>query len=193
MHSCSNPHKARGLCESHYHHERKRPDFDSNFPCRLHYRPSRMSMEQLALWALKNASRQVNGCHLWSGQHNGLGYGQLSIRRKNVLIHRVVFEVCNGEIPEGLVIRHTCDTPSCICPSHLISGTHADNARDRVERGQQVNGERHGRSKLTVSDVVAIRQLVKSGRHSQQDIAATFGVSRATVYKIANRLKWKHV
>ena len=54
-------------------------------------------------------------------------------------LHRVVWEIHNAEpIPEGMVIRHTCDNPACCNPEHLVLGTQADNLRDCRERGRAV-------------------------------------------------------
>lgn len=56
-------------------------------------------------------------------------------RRKRP-VHCLSYELHNGPIPDGLVVRHGCDRPRCINPEHLSIGTHADNAMDRVLRGR---------------------------------------------------------
>ena len=190
---CGKKHKARGLCDSHYAYFRKLGTLADAYGCSMKSRPRGMTKERLALWALRQSVPDSSGCHLWRGQHNGLGYGQLTVARKNILIHRLVYSLCNGPIGTGMVIRHTCDTPACISPSHLIIGTHTDNARDRVERGQQAVGSRHGMSKLSPEDVREIRKLVTDGDITQLEIANRYGVSRATIYKIVNGLRWSHV
>ena len=55
-----------------------------------------------------------------------------------VYVHRVVWEAHNAEpIPEGMVVRHTCDNPSCCNPEHLVLGTLKDNTADMYERGRE--------------------------------------------------------
>ena len=100
--------------------------------------------------------------------------------------HRVSWEIANGEIPPGMVVRHICDNPPCVNPSHLQIGTHEDNMRDMAQR------ERGWHTRLTAVDVSAIRSLVSSGvRHA--DIAIRFGTSKSNISMIATRKTWRHV
>ena len=53
-------------------------------------------------------------------------------------LHRTVWEAHNAEpIPEGMVLRHTCDNPACCNPNHLVLGTQQDNVDDMHARGRQ--------------------------------------------------------
>jgi DNA invertase Pin-like site-specific DNA recombinase len=58
---------------------------------------------------------------------------------------------------------------------------------DRVPRG-----ERHGRSKLTETNVREIRTLRAGGR-SMRSLAREFGVTRQSIQAIIRRKTWKHV
>ena len=52
-------------------------------------------------------------------------------------LHRVVWEAHNAEpIPEGMLVRHTCDNPACCNPQHLLLGTPKQNTADMIERGR---------------------------------------------------------
>lgn len=53
-------------------------------------------------------------------------------------------------------------------------------------------GERNGRAILTEDDVREIRRLISAGK-TQKEIAAHFGVKKATVSAIATGRNWKHV
>ena len=72
------------------------------------------------------------GC--WESQacHSGSGYSKMIIRIdgkvRHLLKHRVAYWQAHGEYPE--LIRHKCNNKSCMNPSHLEKGTHADNSRD---------------------------------------------------------------
>lgn len=77
-----------------------------------------------------------NGCMDWLAG-TGEGYGIFRLNGRLVRAHRLAYIVFNGEeIPEGLVVRHTCDRPLCVAPDHLELGTQADNSRDAWERGR---------------------------------------------------------
>ncbi len=53
-------------------------------------------------------------------------------------------------------------------------------------------GERHGRSKLDVARVIAIRQRY-AGNDPVADIAADFGISTSQVRRIGKHVAWSHV
>ena len=50
--------------------------------------------------------------------------------------HRYSYSYFVGEIPEGMLVRHTCDNPPCVLPSHLRLGTTQDNVNDKMKRGR---------------------------------------------------------
>lgn len=80
----------------------------------------------------------TSGCWWWRGPIATSGYGQFPWDGRREYAHRIAWMLWNGHasIPKGLVIRHTCDTPLCVSPYHLLIGTKADNSRDMVERGR---------------------------------------------------------
>lgn len=94
-----------------------------------------------------------------------------------------------GDVPEGLVVRHSCDNPPCWNPSHLELGTQAENVRDRETRGRSQRGERHYASKLTEDDVREIRASGLTG----PALGRQYGVSPFTIYKILDGRSWRHV
>jgi hypothetical protein len=73
-----------------------------------------------------------SGCWLWIGARHSMGYGKFD----GEMAHRYAWQLVNGPIPDGLVVRHRCDVPLCVRPEHLELGTRADNSRDMVERGR---------------------------------------------------------
>lgn len=75
---------------------------------------------------------ELDGCWLWTGTLNHLGYGttsDASTGRKHVLAHRLVYETMVGPIPEGLTLDHLCRVRRCVNPSHLEPCTLTENLR----------------------------------------------------------------
>lgn len=155
---------------------------------------------------------KTESCWLWTASsRNKRGYGQLAVhrgdRRRPELAHRLSWELAYGAPPENLFVLHKCDNPKCVRPEHLFLGTHQDNMLDmnRKGRGDRSGleagrsfpppvrlGEAHGRAKLTVGDVVAIRTARAKGE-KLSTIAARYGIHEATVSAIVLRKVWRHV
>ncbi|QDH46778.1 putative HNH endonuclease [Aeromonas phage LAh_8] len=131
----------------------------------------------------------VTECLNWTGGKNSSGYGAIGFNGKVIATHRVAYMVYKGEIPEGLLVRHTCDNRLCCNPNHLELGTIQDNMKDKVIRKRQSFGEAHPPSFLTEDQVLEILKM--EGTH--QYIANKFGVSRAHVSNIKSGRYWKHL
>lgn len=76
--------------------------------------------------------------------NGGVGYGTIKRKGKQYPLHRVSWVIHFGEIPDGLLVCHTCDNPPCCNPAHLFLGTHKDNADDKVSKGRQAKGITNG-------------------------------------------------
>lgn len=125
-----------------------------------------------------------NGCFICNSHvPNTQGYVQLEFRGSRVRAHRLVYQECFGEIPEGLMIRHKCDNPTCINPEHLETGTNQDNMNDMKERGRTA-------SRLTEEQVLDIRFNLKL---SVQELSNKYGITVSSVRKIIFGETWKHV
>jgi hypothetical protein len=134
-----------------------------------------------------------NGCFIiTSHKLNADGYAETMIRGVTKKVHRHVYEQCFGKIPDGLVVRHKCDNPSCVNPDHLETGTHKDNVKDMISRNRQAKGSRKHFSKLTESDVLEIRTSLARGL-TNREIANKFSIDESIISEIKNRKAWKHV
>jgi hypothetical protein len=132
--------------------------------------------------------KKTESCWLWTGAMLKTGYGSIRINKKAERAHRVAYELEVGEIPAGMLLRHTCDTPRCVNPAHLIPGTKRDNSKDALDRGQHLVGERSPKAKLSNDDVSAIRTLLANGATGRYT-AKLFGVTEGHISLIKN---WKH-
>jgi hypothetical protein len=74
-----------------------------------------------------------SGCWLWTGTHNGNGYGQIAIRLGGVVTtvgaHRAMYAHLVGPIGDGLEIDHLCRVRDCVNPDHLEAVTREENMR----------------------------------------------------------------
>ncbi len=136
-------------------------------------------------------------CWHWTGSKTKLGYGQFGFRQGAKVhvfyAHRVAYSLSVGEIPEGLLVLHHCDNPSCCNPDHLFVGTDADNMRDRDSKRRQNKGETVVFAKLKEADVMEIRQLYARGGLTRKEIGDRFGIKPNNVSLITTRKIWKHL
>lgn len=138
-------------------------------------------------WARLDKSGE---CWTWTGPVDRKGYGLThNPFSPSSHAHRIAWELTNGPVPAGLVVRHSCDNPPCARPDHLLVGTYADNTRDAVVRGRFPVGEGHRSSKLTEASVRAIR----ASSETRDVLARRFGVSPSNVSRIRSGQQWRHV
>lgn len=141
-----------------------------------------------------------SGCLIWTGYTDKDGYAIAHFVdrkvKKNLKVHRLVYEQVNGKIPHGMLVCHRCDIRSCVNPDHLFVGTYADNVSDmwdkkRWKPGAQDNaGERNPNSKLSSVDVEKIIQMKADGAKTKQ-LSETFGVSKTQIQKIFSGKAWR--
>ena len=141
------------------------------------------------------------GCWLWTGSLSKSGYGHFTVAGRHTRrAHRVSYAAFKGEIPEGMLVCHRCDTPSCINPDHLFLGTPKENICDAARKGRLKPPPSSGRlqpgrgnspiaNKLTPDDVRVIRALKGCGL-TMTEIGRRFGVSRTAISSIWNGRCW---
>lgn len=137
---------------------------------------------------------KISKCWIWPGVKSGHGYGIIKKGKRYIGAHRLIYEGVHGEIPEGMIVCHKCDNPPCINPRHLFMGTPADNMRDMINKGRQINltGENHGMSKLTNKIVLDIIKRKNSG-HSVRKIARDLNIKQSTVMNVWCGTAWNHL
>ncbi len=143
----------------------------------------------------------VDGCLLWTGVCSREGYGRMTIDGQRLLVHRVMWELAYGPIPDGMLVCHKCDTPRCVNPEHMFLGNHADNSADMAAKGRHFSrvspekvarGERSGQTHLTAENIRDIRGRRKGGA-TMYALGREYGVSRQAIRAIVLRKVWVHV
>lgn len=144
-------------------------------------------------WKYVN-KRGNDECWEWTGTKNKDGYGRFGVLDKVVRAHRFSYELHKGKIPEGLVVCHKCDNPSCVNPEHLFVGTRNDNMKDMAQKQRSngaMGGEKNRFSKLTWAKVDKIRNLYSSWGFNVKRIAKKYSVTTTAIYDIINKKTWK--
>lgn len=182
---CSKPFVARGFCGAHYMEARRS---DPAFSC---IRP-RGTLEERFF-------RKVvvtDDCWKWVGPVRPNGYGQIQEGGKGsrtISAHRLSYQIHKGEIPEGLVVMHSCDNPSCVNPDHLSAGTYKENTSDMIAKGRKrtvaPKGTGNGKAKLNDGLVRYIRQSDKK----PASIARELGLSENCIRGVLSGRTWSHV
>jgi hypothetical protein len=122
-------------------------------------------------------------CWPWLGYKDERGYAKFRFDGRMHQAHRLAKKFAGDDVPDGMVVCHHCDSPSCCNPFHMFVGTHAENSRDMAMKGRGGNTVPHT---LSEADVLAIRASSGSAR----DIAAAFGVTPTHVRSIRRRASW---
>lgn len=137
-----------------------------------------------------------SGCWLWTGNCNHKGYGQIGVGAHSMkATHRISYSYFKGEIPSGMQVLHSCDTPCCCNPDHLSIGTHQDNIDDKMRKGRHgagrtgSHGEANGLAKLSAEQVRHIKRRELRG----SDYAALYGISKSAVSAILCGKTWRSV
>lgn len=136
-----------------------------------------------------------SGCWLWIGGVDSSGYGTFVYNKKTLGAHRVSFMLFNGEIPKNTLVCHHCDVRCCVNPKHLFLGSPADNMKDRNSKGRQVHlkGDTNGNSKLSVNDVLWIKEEYNKGGITLKELGKKFNVHKSTIHLIIKGRNWKHL
>lgn len=79
-------------------------------------------------------------CWFWDGKENSHGYVHLTIRGKKVFGHRKMYEIYKGDIPEGMIVHHTCNNRACLNPDHLQLVTRSSHPGVGAPKGNHNRG-----------------------------------------------------
>lgn len=130
-------------------------------------------------------------CHLWTGRHDGHGYGEIKIGGRYKKVHRLALFGL-ADIDNPLLACHHCDTPLCVKFGHLFAGRPIDNVADMIAKGRRSKHYPKGgrpRRKLTDDQVREIRSTKISNRQG----ALRYGVSRFTINQVRRGLLYRSV
>jgi len=139
----------------------------------------------------------IGPCWIWTRAHRN-GYGAVSMNGRVEDTHRVSYKLTYGSIPDGENVLHRCDHGLCGRPTHLFSGTQADNMHDMDAKGRGnrvgMKGVAHHKAKLTEADVLNIRSAYAMGtRGMVKYLAEKYKLNRQTINRIGRLKAWTHL
>lgn len=140
--------------------------------------------------------KKENGCiECLSHCKDTCGYTRIWYNGKHERLFRVIYQLKNGDIPKNMVLRHTCDNPSCCNIEHLVLGTQKDNVDDMIKRQRSkqrtekksIQGIKNKSNKLSED---AVRNIYLSNLSSYK-LSKLYNVSRANIILIKKGKTWK--
>lgn len=135
-----------------------------------------------AFWSNVAITANDNLCWEWLAGKDKDGYGTFRVGKSGERSHRIAWAYPNYIIPEGMLICHSCDNPSCVNPKHLFLGTNNDNMKDMAKKGRTKDqfGEKNTSHKLTTEQIKNLRLDFASGL-TRKELANKYNIDRAHV------------
>lgn len=135
-----------------------------------------------------------NGCWIWQKFKDKDGYGFIRVNGVRQRAHRYSYLIFVGDIPDGMVVCHKCDNPSCVNPNHLFVGTKKDNTQDMFAKGRngkfdRLKGSKHPNTSLNETDVLSIFHSSKS----YSALSKQYGVGKSSIARIKHGKTWAHI
>lgn len=179
--SCTNAPQASGMCIKHYARNLRHGD-----PSLTRVPARDQALTDSQVFQAHCGEPTGDGCIEWMGTRDSYGYGRFI--RGGVLYRaaRFSYETARGPIPDGMVVRHSCDNPPCVNIEHLSIGTKRDNYGDARSRSRHSHGISHGNAKITDDDVREIRRMRAAG-YSLGSIGKKFKMTETSISNIARR------
>lgn len=123
--SCRRKAVCKGFCSAHYDRARKGKELDAKPLRKL---PTASERDDIASRILAQSVDTDGGCIEWRGWVDAGGYGNVSWRSKSWRVHRAMWTVLRGPIPDGdWTIDHLCYNRRCVNVDHLEVVTRAEN------------------------------------------------------------------
>jgi len=139
---------------------------------------------------------KTSTCWLWLGSKHQYGYGLVNWKGKsNVRVHRLIYTLFKGSVPNNLFVCHSCDVRNCVRLSHLWLGTNQDNLNDMKMKGRSKRnstpgsfkaGEQHKLCKINNKTVRIIKAKYKTGNYTHKELGLEYKIHQSQISRIIN-------
>lgn len=149
------------------------------------WRVFRKTPGELAAYLWFRSTVTESGCREWTLGRSAAGYGRVGVLGRFLYAHRVSFEFHIAALSDvAPTVRHRCDNPPCIEPSHLLAGTQLENIADCISagrfRGANISAEAR---RVRTEKVLTLR----AAGLTQAQIAEQLGITQPVVCKLLRR------
>ena len=145
---------------------------------------SQLKSYKSSFWSKVKFGDTTDDCWEWTASKSKQGYGKFwakYVHDGTLLSHRVSWMLENNRwLDSDVVVRHTCDNPSCVNPNHLIIGTQKDNEQDTYNRNPRY---------LTNAQVKNVKERYATGLYSQSELAKQFGQSQISISRLVRGVR----
>lgn len=125
-----------------------------------------------------------------------VGLSRPSKKRKSFRVHTLVCETFRGPAPPKKECRHLNGVKTNNRLTNLKWGTRSQNTFDTIKHGRKTaRGEQSGRAKLTLKQVLYIREncIPYHRELGASAFAKKYGVTPTTIDHALKRINWNHV
>lgn len=123
--------------------------------------------------------------------HQGISLSR-ERRYKSTNVHLLVLEAFVGPRPKGLQCCHNDGNEANNFVGNLRWDTPANNGSDKVKHGTSGKGERNPSAKLSVKDVLEIRNATPRYGYLL-DLCRRYGIGKGTICQVRSRKTWAHI
>lgn len=125
------------------------------------------------------------------------GYVRVNLRvKRNTYyqagVHRLICITFHGLPKKGYTASHLNGIRDDNRVENLVWESLSDNHKRKVAHGTTDRGSNNSRASLNKAQITALKQDLKNGKNTHQNLADKYGVSRVFVTKVNNGYRYKY-